>query len=204
MHLISPLYPFPSISWWMYVLQHQAVCFDTTSPFAKMSYRNRYDIAGGNGLLRLSIPISGGRNQKEPMNTIRISNTDAWQRKHWRTLVSCYNRSPYFSHYASELEHLFNTRFEWLVHFNRASIEWLARQCGLSLHEMPEPPDRATAIDLRYVQYSNPEIFPRYYQVFEERHGFLPDLSLLDLLCCQGPYTGTWLRENRRTPASLL
>src|SRR5688572_763281 len=105
--VISSLLPFPRISWWCHVLEVEKVCWDLGEHFEKMSYRNRFIISAANGPLKLSIPLQGGRDQRAAMKDILVSNDQDWQKQHWRTLVSAYNRSPYFEFYAISLEQLF-------------------------------------------------------------------------------------------------
>ncbi|RYZ54350.1 MAG: hypothetical protein EOP49_05380 [Sphingobacteriales bacterium] len=203
--VISSVLPFPNIAWWSAAMQATEVVWDTSEYFEKMSFRNRYVLAGGNGLIKLSIPLAKGRDQKTRMCDVSISNDTPWQRQHWRTLVSAYSRSPFFEHYAPHLERFYSKPYESLEVFSLESIHWLKEQCGISFAE-----HKAAA----YVNGGNGELldirpmrtrqaapggmasFPGYYQLFEERHGFIANLSLLDLLFAEGPATASWLRIN--------
>src|SRR5262245_53713708 len=80
----------------------------------KMSFRNRCIIAGANGLIHLSVPLEGGRDQVKPMKDLKIANNQSWQKDHWRTIASSYNRSPYFEFYKEELELFFQKNFKFL------------------------------------------------------------------------------------------
>jgi hypothetical protein len=207
--VISSVIPFPNIFWWCKVLQADEVVWDVQEHFEKMTFRNRYHIAGANGLLKMSIPIHGGREHKSVMGETRIANQDNWQKQHWRTIVSAYSNTPYFEFYRDSLEQLFNTSFEKLADFNLAAIHWLKQQLNIYFHEekteqyRKEYPD--ALFDLRQFQFaketfqpssfSNSSNLPTYHQVFEERNGFIPNLSLLDLLFAEGPYALRWLRE---------
>ena len=199
--VISSILPFPSISWWAYTSSAETVLWNELEPFRKMSYRNRYYIAGGNGIIMLSIPLAGGgRNQRTPMNQVMIDPLDDWQKRHYRTLVSAYGRSPYFEFYEPGLKMLFETKFERLSEFSNASFRWINTQLNLKLKDAVV--DTAAlqddmVADLRPMmpgkRYLN---FPQYRQVFEERFGFITDLSILDLLFAEGPLASQWLREN--------
>lgn len=209
--LISSFIPFPNILWWAVVGQYDTIMFDIAEHFEKMTYRNRYAIAGANGKIQLSIPLVCGRNQRTPMADVMIYNKENWQVQHWRTLVSVYRRSPYFEHYEHSLESLYNTPFEKLTDFNLASIQWLKKQLHLSFTE-----EVATRYEKHYaegttdirslkpaVEKKAMDNFPVYYQVFTERTGFLPNLSILDLLFSEGPYSMRWIHENRKQIVNL-
>ncbi len=173
----------------MQVMNADIVVLDGAEHFQKMTGRNRYDITGSNNPVRLSVPLAAGRSQHTPMSDVLIYNKERWQIQHWRTLVSVYKRTPYFEHYEPGLQQLFQTEYTHLAVFNRATIEWVMRQLKLNF-ELQETNDYIkqypeTVKDLRNVRSGSP--VPRYYQVFEDRVGFIPDLSILDLLFSEGP-----------------
>jgi hypothetical protein len=190
MTVVSPYFTFPRISWWMQVLKADKIIFDTAEHYQKMSYRNRYRISGSNNSILLSIPLQKGREQRTPMSQVRIYNVDNWQTQHWRTLVSVYKRTPYFEHYEPGLQQLFTQQFTHLAAFNAAAFNWVKQQLRLPIateetsEYMAQYPDGI--LDLR-AQELTPASLPVYYQVFEDRIGFQPDLSILDLLFSEGP-----------------
>jgi len=199
--VISSLMPFPNIFWWSKVVNEATVIWDHTERFRKMSYRNRYYIAGANGLILLSIPVVNGRDQRASMEQISISYGEAWQRQHWRTLFSAYNRSPFFEYYAPSLEQLFLTKFNKLSEFNLASVHWVRDQLKLPFIEETSPAQTTKdGTDLRRMmpgsELSEKTRFPVYQQVFAGRTGFIPNLSILDLLFAEGPGTLPWIREH--------
>ncbi|MCD6012557.1 MAG: WbqC-like family protein [Flavipsychrobacter sp.] len=188
--LVSSFLTFPNISWWMRVVEAGNVLFDAGEHFQKMSYRNRYRISGSNNSILLTVPLESGREQRQPMKEVKIFNTDMWQVQHWRTLVSVYKRTPYFDFYEHSLAALYEDDYTYLVDFNSASIGWVRAQLKLefTINKTDEfvkeyPRD---IIDLRNEKKSNLQT-PKYYQVFEDRIGFQPDLSILDLLFSEGP-----------------
>ena len=164
---------------------------DSGEHFRKMSYRNRYRISGANNSILLSIPLVNGRNQHSQMKEVLIHNEERWQVQHWRTLVSVYKRSPYFDHYEESLRPLFETSYAYLIDFNRDSIEWVGKQLKLRF-EIREADGfvidyPAGDVDLRNVKQPV-SLLPEYHQVFEDRIGFLADLSILDMLFSEGPH----------------
>lgn len=176
------------------------VQLDIAEHFAKMSFRNRYYIATAQGKHCLSIPIENGRNHRVPMNEIRISYAENWQQLHWRTLYSAYNRSPYFEYFRDDLYTLYEQPYETLVEFNRASLQWLKAKLNCPLEEQLIKTYRRiyeNAMDSRQLQpRDEPElVFPPYHQVFQERNGFIPNLSILDLLFNEGRYAKSYLDQ---------
>lgn len=184
---------FPNIDWFAHWLQHEQACIDIYEYFERASLRNRYYVGGANGIQMLSVPLAGGRNQKKCMYDISISPTDNWASVHWKTLISCYNRSPYFEYYADDLQSFFTGSHTSLT---SSSLQALALICKLLRIRKPIITSSSyisttTGIDYRkrytadnYMQYAQQA---SYYQVFQDKWGFHTNLSILDLLCCAGP-----------------
>ena len=189
----SPLYTFPPISWWVAALGADCVYIDPDDLFRKMSYRNRYRVAGSNNPVLLSIPLAHGRDQQGLSKDIMIFDREQWQVRHWRTLVSVYRRTPFFEYYEPSLAVLFQQHFDRLADFNLAALHWVNQQLNgriqLSVHN-----DVSRFAVLPVIRHAIAENkFPKYYQIFEDRIGFQPDLSILDLLFSEGIHTITWL-----------
>lgn len=203
--VVTPFVPFPNIYWWSVISGYSDVLFDAKEHFVKMSYRNRYYITGANGLIQLSVPLARGRDQRTAMENVRIDNTERWQVNHWRTIISVYGRAPYFEHYAPMLERLYTEKYDMLVAFNRASIEWLKQQSGISFNATEAESYKKYDDhhkDLRIVKpgiekVALPENAAWYYQIFSERNGFYPNLSLLDLLFSEGPAIKQVLKQHK-------
>jgi hypothetical protein len=162
-----------------------------------MDYRNRYRIVTAAGPLLLSIPIIGGRRQSAALEDVRIDYTHAWQRQHWRTLLSAYGRAPFFEHYAPGLEAIVLATYERLLDFNLATIEWLGKemQINMSLKTIGQLANALEMLpmpDTHVLESGAADIKP-YHQVFEDRFGFVADLSAIDLLMNEGPYSAALL-----------
>ncbi|NML23628.1 WbqC family protein [Pseudoflavitalea sp. G-6-1-2] len=172
------------------------IVFDAYDRYQKVSFRNRAVVLGGNGEIMLSVPLIDGREQRRPMKDVRIANNADWQSQHFKTLKSCYNRSPWFQFFEHELLALYEKKFEWLMDWNLACWEWSVKKTGGTFtteitESYQEEYDPAEWLDLRNrirVQTLNQD-FPnpvKYNQVFEDRHGFVPNCSVLDLIFCEG------------------
>ncbi len=168
------------------------IIFEQYEFYQKMSFRNRCVIAGANGVITLSIPLADGRDQKKISKDVRIANAHHWQDQHWKTIVSCYNKSPWFEFYKEELHELYLRKFSFLVDWNLACFEWIVKKL-----ELPISYSVSSYFAKQYDATDDwrNKILPRNYtdfkavkyrQVFEERIGFLPNLSILDLLFCEG------------------
>ncbi len=188
------------------LFQYSNIDFEICETYQKMSFRNRSVVVGGNGVVNLSVPLIKGRDQKTALTDIRISYDQAWQMQQWRTIVSCYNRSPYFEYYAPWLENFFQRKPVFLIDLNREITAWLWKMLkitatrGETLSFVPVGQTPDTITDRR--GYFNPRTNIaeddqiRYYQVFEDRLGFIPHLSILDLLFCEGPSAISLLASN--------
>lgn len=204
MHVISSLLPFPPIAWWACTIDATTITLDMAEHYEKMSYRNKYRISGANNPIQLSIPLIKGRDQRSSMKDVQLFNEGRWQVQHWRTLVSVYKQTPYWEYYEQSLQALFDTTYNTLTDFNKAALNWTLTQLKLKtkIEEtysfMAHYP--AEVADLRGMkpgkeQEANGK-FPHYYQIFEDRIGFLPNLSILDLLFSEGPHATAWIRDN--------
>jgi hypothetical protein len=169
------------------------IAFPLYVPFRKMSFINRAVIPAANGLTTLSIPLVGGRENKELLKDVRIDNSQAWQVRHWRTITSTYRRSPWFEHYEPELATLYETRFDKLADWNVQLLHWVFGTLKVKLevavlHTRPE-------IDPEYLETLQPANFqepalvrclPVYGQVFQDRIGFQANMSIIDLIFNEG------------------
>ncbi len=138
-----------------------------------------------------------------PMNEVRISDSEKWQSRHFKSIRSVYNKSPFFDFYQDELAAIYQRPFELLADWNIYCLEWikekLSWQTGIRFTESVVPYQSDDITDLRNrVLPKNYMIWNpvKYRQVFEERIGFFPNLSILDLLFNCGPRTSELLRNS--------
>ncbi len=175
----------PNIAWLQNFTRHESVIIEHEENFVKSTYRNRCEIAGANGKQMLTIPLQGGRDHHRLYKEVRIANTGNWQRKHWQAIRSAYGSAPFFEFYADKFEPLFEKEFEFLFEFNlallEATLKALKEKKRFKLTtEYEKEPD---VIDLRSVY---DQTSAKYYQVFEGRNGFIPNLCALDLIFSEG------------------
>ncbi|HEY6900929.1 MAG TPA: WbqC family protein, partial [Puia sp.] len=131
MNLIIDSQYFATINLYKISNNFSHIIFEQCEYYQKMSFRNRCQIAGAEGIINLSVPLEKGRDQKTLMKDVRIAATQPWQAQHWKTIVSCYNRSPWFEHYRDDLEGLYKTRYDFLVDWNLACYEWTVKALRL-------------------------------------------------------------------------
>ena len=182
---------FPCIAWYKMFLRNENIQIEQHEYFVRKSFRNRTVIAGPNGLITLSIPLKGGRNQKNVMRDIEISYDENWQTVHWKTIESCYRRSPYFEYYAEDIKMLFEKKHHFLVDYNIQCLQLVNQllqvKKELVLTEKYEKIPIDTWVDARNVFDENTDMqLPSYIQVFQDRIGFKSNLSILDMLFCDG------------------
>lgn len=199
---------FPVVNLFKYLYKKTNVILISCESYKKMTFCNRFIIAGSNGLINLSVPLVNGRNHQMLFKDVRISYGENWQIRHWRTITSCYNKSPYFEFYRDSLEPLFRNRQDFLFDYNISVLYWLKQVLQFPA-EIVIAEDVSDFMlgnefeDIRYkwlplnFQQSGPGIY--YPQVFQERIGFQSNLSVLDMLFNIGAQTaGVLFRKGLR------
>ncbi len=187
------------------MFQFSNIKIEQYESWQKMSFRNRAVVAGSNGLVDLSVPLEKGRGQRMLVKDVRISEHADWRKQHWRTIESCYSRSPFFEFYQDGVRELLEKKQVYLLDLNLAILAWvqkmLKNQSRVTLTGSYQKEYPAPDTDLRnYFLPKNflEQPFPfRYRQVFEDRIGFQPNLSILDLLFCCGPNAKTLLKDSK-------
>ena len=195
--LLSSTY-FGPIQW--YQKLHRMPCIiEQHDHFVKQTYRNRCVIATANGTQTLTVPIERYDGTKCAMRDIRISDHGNWRHLHWNALVSAYGETPFFEFYADDLRPFFEKRHTFLFDLNLDIMHTMCQlldvrpQVTLSEQYIVLPSEDDAVVDFREaIRPKHPlpdaDFNPTpYYQVRAQRYGFLPNLSILDLLFNEGP-----------------
>lgn len=199
MKKLLPIFYLPPVSWFSVFLdQDSEIIFEQYENFPKQTYRNRANIYGANGKLSLIIPIN--HNGKRAMKDIEISYSENWQHLHWKSIKTAYQSSPYFEFYEDKLKQIFNSEEKSLIKFNLRALEiilnLLKTEKAYSLNEeyIGNPAEVNYREKFSAKQPTEIEM-EEYYQTFSDKLGFLPDLSIIDLLCNKGPESLTYIQN---------
>ena len=197
---ILPSVYWGSVEWYAYLLQRDCV-IDLGENYVKRSARNRTDIMTSSGVMQLSVQLSHADRPRQPMRDMRLDYSKRWQHRHWTAMVSAYRSSPYFDHYADRFADLYDRQWRYLVDYN---MEILSRtldalRCG---ERMPAVSDSYVEAapgdeDLRDKKRDSTFRAEPYVQVFADRVPFAENLSIFDLLMCEGPAAVEILRRCR-------
>ena len=191
--LLSTTY-FGPVQWYQKLVAYPEVLIECHDSYVKQTYRNRCLIASANGVQALTVPVTieipalGSQ-------LIRVSDHGNWRHQHWQALTSAYGDSPFFQYYEDDLRPFFTERWELLHDYNEAIRSKMCELIDIQPHVSFTSEYQKTGdfIDFRetiHPKHPQPDAdfkARRYYQVYERRHGFLPNLSVLDLLFNMGP-----------------
>ena len=195
---------FGPIQWYQKLYRYDHCLIEQYDSYQKQTYRNRCLIATANGVQALTVPVESDKREvisdKCLVKDIRISDHNQWRRVHWNALQSAYNESPFFDYYADDLHPFFERKYNFLVDFNEAIRQKICELIDIqsqveytSLYTLAITPQTSALVDYRdviHAKHPQPDDTfeaKRYWQVFQHKYGFLPNLSILDLLFCMGP-----------------
>ncbi len=194
--LLSPTF-FGPIQWYQKLNRAEKVWIEIHDSYQKQTYRNRCLIATTNGLQALTVPVG---------SEMQISDHGNWRHQHWQALTSAYGDSPFFQYYEDDLRPFFTDHWEFLYDYDEAIRQKICELVDIQPlvtftdhYYRKNESSEAALLDLRdaiHPKHPQPDadFLPRrYYQVYEQKHGFLPNLSILDLLFNMGPESVFWL-----------
>jgi hypothetical protein len=180
------------VQWYQKLHRAETVDIEQWESFQKQTYRNRCEIATTQGIQALTVPIIRGTSPL--MKDIKISDHGNWRHLHWNAIKSAYGESPFFDYYQDDIRPFFEKRWDYLLDFNEAIRETMCELVDIkpkvdytTAYQQAAIADYREGINPKHPA-PDPDFTPKpYYQVYAQKHGFLPNLSILDLLMNMGP-----------------
>jgi hypothetical protein len=199
--VLHPSY-FPSISHFVAIAQSDKVTFEIEDNFQKQTNRNRTYIYSPNGIQLLNIPIKHSKLYHQKTKDIKIEPEFDWQKQHFKSLEAAYRSSPFFEFFEDDLLPIFQKKHTFLMDLNLEAFEIVCKCLRMKIefdktteyfHEI----DNSQIKDFRYLVNGKKDIsvFETYTQVFDDKYGFLNNLSILDLLFNEGKYATDYLKN---------
>jgi len=200
--LLSTAY-LPPVSWFREAMQADDVLIEAHETYPRQTYRNRCRVISANGIIALSVPVKKSSGDKKKVKDIEIFYDEPWQRLHWRTIHAAYSNSPFYLYYQDSLLPFYEKKYRFLLDYNMMICETIFNLLGFSpalqlTETYSHLPEKCADLRNTFSPKTIPETskFKAYHQVFEERHGFIPDLSIIDLLFNEGPAAGDYLQKS--------
>jgi hypothetical protein len=201
MSILLPAVYLGNIHYYRLLKNNPHAIIEACEHYEKQTYRNRCTIYGANGPLDLIIPVVKGKSERKNYRDARINNSENWQRIHWRSIESAYRTSPYFEFYESEFLPFYEVKKESLFEFNVELLQKVLKLLDIEvtiafteIYEKSHPgiTDYRGSFD-PHIEQNNTSDFNHYTQVFQNKHGFIPNLSVIDLLFACGPEATSYL-----------
>ncbi|AXB58926.1 WbqC family protein [Flavobacterium fluviale] len=199
--LILPTY-FPSISHFAVIAQSEKITFEMEDNFQKQTNRNRTYIYSPNGIQLLNIPVKHSKEAHQKTKEILIENEFDWQKQHFKSLEAAYRSSPFFEYFEDDIAPIFEKKHTFLMDLNFEVLDIITKclrmkfEFGKTTEYFHETPDFA---DFRYLANGKKDsnTFEKYTQVFDDKHGFINNLSVLDLLFNEGKFAMDYLKTQK-------
>ena len=198
------------IQYYSKFLLYERIIIEKSEHYSKGSFRKRCMLAMSNGVQQLSIPLEKGKNQQTLISEVKIDNSQKWQQLHWRTIQTAYGSAPFYEHYSDKIKPFYSKEwiylFDYCIDFQNHILSLLKIKTDITFNEsFHKNYKEEEVIDLR--NYIHPKNFNQkdidsnfksivYPQVFEDRLGFVSNLSILDLLFCVGPESKFYLNQS--------
>lgn len=200
------------VEYYCKLLTYDRAVIEQHDHYLKQTYRNRCTIAAPDGPLALTVPIIKPDTPKCPMRDIRISDHGNWRHLHWNALQSAYNHTPFFEYYKDDFRPFYEQKYEFLMDFNDALGQLICSLIDMEprISRSDEYKTSFTSDEADFREHihpkkdfrtEDPDFRPQpYYQVFQDKLGFLPNLSIVDLLFNMGPESLLVLQESHPKP----
>ncbi|HUS87030.1 MAG TPA: WbqC family protein [Bacteroidales bacterium] len=195
---------FPPVQYFAEIVKHKNVFIEIHENYLKQSYRNRCIIYSANGPLSLVVPVKLGSFHKISIRDLRIDNSRRWQTMHLRAMKAAYSSSAFYEFFTDELAVFFNDRYEYLLDLNSAITLKMLEIIGIDrsidrtdnfCHSYKYADDFRYRLHPKKNEASGRFPLPSYFQVFGIENGFIPNMSILDLIFNMGPESYSYLKE---------
>lgn len=192
---VFPTAYFGNIAYFAELVNSTSPVIEGKEHFVKQTIRTRCSILGANGIQQLSIPVIRPNGSKTLIEDVLVSETDPWKKIHWRSIESAYASAPFFEEYDQEIKQLIFQEETNLLKYNQRITQEILQLLDFNLElgrtESYEAYDKL--VDFRMVDFESPIEMKKYIQVFGDSNQFSANLSILDLLFCEGPMARKWL-----------
>jgi hypothetical protein len=193
---VCPAY-LPNIEYMSWVVSQEKVILITNNHYQKQTFRNRTEIYGANGKLKLSIPVVHKKAQQRQMDKeVEIHYGNSWQKDHWKSLEASYRSSPFFEFYEDDFSPFYLQKYGKLMDLNIALIQKILSLIDAEVEIIYDQKASEEVSNLIIAKPQTLKEYPHYHQVFESKHGFINNLSILDLLFNLGPQSLEYLIES--------
>ena len=199
--LIHPSY-FPSISHFVAIAKANIVTFEVEDNFQKQTNRNRMYIYSPNGIQLLNVPVKHNKERHPRIKEVKIENDFDWQKQHFKSLEAAYRTSPFFEYFEDDILPIFKKKHNYLMDLNMETMAIVTKCLRLEFdyeetteyfHEVTDKVDHRNLINGK----KDTSVFEPYTQVFGDKHGYLNNLSILDLLFNEGRYALDYLKKQQ-------
>lgn len=195
---------FPSVAQLVLFEELGEVSIDIYENFPKQTFRNRAVLLSSQGLMNIIVPVKSKGKEKQVIKDVEISYSEKWNVEMWRTIFSCYGKSPYFMYYADKIEQILMEKHKYLMDLNLEVFLFLKKSMNLSceLHITSQYIQRQENnfrdMFLPKNRIENGKDLPAYYQCFDEKFSFQTNLSALDLLFNLGNQSLAYIKSASR------
>ena len=199
---------FPPVQYFCKIIDLKQVFIEAHDSYQRQSYRNRFRVLGANGPLYLSSPLVKGRSSGQSIKEVKLDYSESWNVNHFKTIRSAYKHSPFYEYYMDDLMQFWEKERTFLFDLNMEIMATLFELLDVSI-ELKETEDfmefnEENKSDFRNIihpkrgWHNDPNFSPQpYTQSFTVRYGFVPNLSILDLLFQKGPEAVSVIKESR-------
>lgn len=199
--LLHPTY-FPSISHFAAMAKADSITFEMEDNFQKQTNRNRMYIYSPNGIQLLNIPIKHSKNAHQKTKDVELETAFDWQKQHFKSLEAAYRTSPFFEYFEDAIVPVFEKKHHFLMDLNLETFEIVSKCLGIKMEYLKTEEyfhEAGNYTDFRALANGKKDVsvFTSYTQVFGDKHGFLNNLSVLDVLFNEGRFTLDYLKKQQ-------